>query len=140
MTSKNLPQRRRPHHTLHLQCRPASGHDLLGYVLSDTKKATSCASRHLCNDEMSGTRKAARNALQICWRSPLQIALTAGCCASRWKLGIPYPISSISNLPACLDRYNKKCDCDCMNTHLVDVCDLYMICKGMIRWRSIAQY
>ena len=40
----------------------------------------------MSSGEISGTRKAARNALQICWRSPLQIALTAGCCASWWKL------------------------------------------------------
>ena len=41
---------------------------------------------HLSSGEISGTRKAARNVLQICWRSPLQIDLTAGCRALWWKL------------------------------------------------------
>ena len=44
---------------------------------------------HLSSGEISGTRKAARNALQICWRSPLQRALTAG--------------------------YRKECNRDCPN-------------------------
>ena len=57
-----------------------------GYVPQNTKKGTSGQCTHLSSGEISGTRKAARNALQICWRNPLQIALTAGCLALWWKL------------------------------------------------------
>ena len=57
------------------------------YVPPNTKKGISWAARaHLSSSEISGTRNAVRNALQISWRSPLQITLTAGCCASWWKL------------------------------------------------------
>ena len=44
---------------------------------------------HLSSGEISGMRKAARNAFQICWRSPQQIALTAALCGGNlirgWK-------------------------------------------------------
>ena len=87
VTSKNLPQRRRPRCALSLQCRPVKWTRFAG-VLSHRipRKPYPGQCAHLSCDDISRMRKAARNALHICWRSPLQIALTADCSGSWWKL------------------------------------------------------
>ena len=85
-TSKNLPQRR-PRRALPLQCRPVKWTRFARVTFHRIqRKPHPGQCTHLSSGEISGTRKAARNALQICWRSPLQIALIAGCRASWWKL------------------------------------------------------
>ena len=84
---ENLPQRKRPCRALPLQCRPVKWTRFAGVMFQRIpRKPHPGQCTHLSSGEISGTRKAARKALQICWRSPLQIALTAGCRASWWKL------------------------------------------------------
>ena len=86
-TSKNLPQRRQLRRALPLQCHPVKWTRFAGVTFHRIpRKPHPEQCKHLSSGEISGTRKAARNALRICWRSPLQIALTAGCHASWWKL------------------------------------------------------
>ena len=79
-TLKKLPQkRRRPHHALPLQCCPVKWTQFAGVMFHRIpRKPQPGQCTHLSSGEISGTRQAARNALQICWRSPLQTALIAG--------------------------------------------------------------
>ena len=75
---------------------------------------------HLSSGEISGMRKAARNALQICWRSPLQIALTAACRTSWWKLNTRMenrarPVAFQTYWLVFSYRYSKESDRDCPN-------------------------
>ena len=120
-TSNNLPQRR-PHCALPwVQCRPVKWTQFVGVSFHQIPREPhtgQCA--HLSSGEISRMRKAARNALQICWRSPLQIALTAGCRTSWWKLDtrMEYrarPVVFQTYWLVFSYRYSKESDRDCPN-------------------------
>ena len=58
------------------------------YVPLNTKKATSRAVRTFEQVRDQQNEKSSKECLQICWKSPHQIALTAGCRILWWKLDV----------------------------------------------------